>query len=168
MITRGDIDGLARGIALGAGLGRLPVAPGSWASLASLPLGWGAHSLGGFPGLAGLTILLFLSGLWAVRRTAGDGDPPEIVIDEIAGQLLALWPVSLALVTTGAEVLELWPGWVTAFVLFRLFDILKPWPVALAHRRHGPLWVMLDDLIAGALAATVLFAAGFLVHGFGN
>ena len=85
MITRGDIDGLARGIALGAGLGRLPVAPGSWASLASLPLGWGAHSLGGFPGLAGLTILLFLSGLWAVRRTAGDGDPPEIVIDEIAG-----------------------------------------------------------------------------------
>lgn len=167
MIAPSGIDTVARAIARGFGLGLLPVAPGTWAALATLPLAWAAHELGGFPGVAGVTLLLAVLGLWAVHRSADEAraDAPEIVVDEIAGQLLALWPVSAALTATDAHALALWPGWLAAFVLFRLFDILKPWPVSLADRRSGARWVMLDDLIAGLLAACATMLAAVLFHG---
>lgn len=166
MITQTGIDTAARVIARGFGLGLLPVAPGTWASLATLPLAWAVHGLGGFPAFAGATLLFAILGLWAVHRSTGEAgaDAPETVVDEIAGQMLALWPVSAALTASGAHALDLWPGWLTAFVLFRLFDILKPWPVRLADRRSGARWVMLDDLLAGLLAACATMLLAVLFH----
>jgi phosphatidylglycerophosphatase A len=157
---------LTRAIATLFGLGYLRPGPGTWASAAALPLLWALHVLGGFPAVAVATLAVTALGWWAVaRETAGaaEKDPGEIVVDELAGQWLALWPVSAGAMMSGAPVLALWPGWIAGFVLFRLFDILKPGPVGWADRRRGVAGVMLDDLIAGALAAagTVLLAALF-------
>ena len=94
-----------------------------------------------------------------------DHDPSEIVIDEVAGQWIALLPIAFGAANAGVGVTALWPGWVAAFVLFRLFDIWKPGPVGWADRRHGPLGVMLDDVIAGVLAAIVTIVLAGIAHG---
>jgi phosphatidylglycerophosphatase A len=107
-------------------------------------------------GLALGTLAITVIGWWAVERElagSADKDPSEIVIDEVAGQFIALWPVSLGAAFAGVGVLDLWPGIVTAFLAFRLFDIWKPGPVGWADRQEGALGVMADDLIAGWLAA---------------
>lgn len=98
-------------------------------------------------------------------RGSADKDPSWIVIDEVAGQFVALLPVSLGAAAAGAPVLALWPGWLAAFLAFRLFDIWKPGPVGWADRQGGALGVMLDDLIAGALAAIAVAAGAGLAHG---
>ena len=101
--------------------------------------------------IAATTVLVAGLGLWAAGRlVTGDEDPAEIVIDEVAGMLLALWPLSLGLTLADAPAhLWPWPGWVGGFLLFRLLDILKPPPVSWAERIGGGLGVMLDDLVAG-------------------
>lgn len=150
------------------GAGLLRPAPGTWGSLAALPVAWGLHEIGGFALLAVATVAAFFAGWWAtIAETRGlsDPDPSEIVIDEVAGQWLALWPVSLGAAMQGVPVLALWPGWVVAFLAFRAFDIWKPGPVGLADRMHTPLGVMLDDIIAGALAAMVVAVAAVVAHG---
>ncbi|RMD47102.1 MAG: phosphatidylglycerophosphatase A [Alphaproteobacteria bacterium] len=161
---------LAQVIATFGGVGLLPLAPGTWGSAAALPLGWLAHGLGGFALVALVTVVAFAAGWWAtaeVTRGRAEQDPGEIVIDEVAGQLVALWPLSLGLTVMGAPAwLFPWPGWVGGFVMFRLFDILKPGPVRRADRMHTPLGVMLDDLVAGALAAVVVTAAAAVAHGW--
>jgi phosphatidylglycerophosphatase A len=151
---------------LGAGL--LRPAPGTWGSLAALPGAWALHQIGGFWALALGTALVFLLGWWATaQETRGLADPDlsEIVIDEVAGMWLALWPVSFGAMMMGAQVTALWPGWVVAFLAFRGFDIWKPGPVGLADQMHTPLGVMLDDIIAGALAAMVVAVAAVFAHG---
>ncbi|NNK79032.1 MAG: phosphatidylglycerophosphatase A, partial [Litoreibacter sp.] len=85
--------------------------------------------------------------------------------DEVAGQWIALLPVSVGAMHSGAGFWALWPGVLTAFVMFRLFDIWKPGPVGWADRKTGPVGVMLDDLIAGLLAAIVVMAAAAFSHG---
>lgn len=149
-------------------VGHLRPAPGTWGSLAALPLAFGLHLLGGVL-LLGLGILLaFLAGWWAtdkMTRGQADHDPSEIVIDEVAGQWLALFPLSLAATTRNMDILVMWPGWVSAFVLFRLFDIWKPGPVGWADRRGDALGVMLDDIIAGLFAAVGTLALAALAHG---
>jgi len=157
---------LARLIATFFGAGLLRPAPGTWGSLAALPAAWGLHVLGGPVLLIAATAAVTWLGWWAtVQETAGksDPDPGEIVIDEVAGMWVALWPVSLGAAWAGVAVTALWPGIVAAFVLFRAFDILKPGPVGAADRRGDAGGVMLDDLWAGALAATgvVVLAAVF-------
>lgn len=151
-------------------VGLLPGAPGTWGSLAALPLGYLLHRLGGFPLLALASALLFLIGYWAVaRETAqgGDPDPAEIVVDEVVGQWVALFPLSAGLWMMGAPLsLFPWPGWVGAFVMFRLFDIWKPWPISWADRQPGAMGVMLDDVVAGIMAAVVVSAAAALSHGY--
>ena len=150
------------------GVGLLRPAPGTWGSLAALPAAWVLHQIGGFALLALATVLVFLIGWWAtVQETRGmaDPDPSEIVIDEVAGMWLALWPVSLGAMIQGVPITALWPGWVVAFLAFRGFDIWKPGPVGLADRMHTPLGVMLDDIIAGALAAMVVAVAAVVAHG---
>ena len=87
-------------------------------------------------------------------------------MDEVAGQWVALLPVIIGAAHVGVPVLSLWPGWIVAFFGFRLFDILKPGPVGWADRRDDPLGVMLDDVIAGLLAAVVVALAGILYHVF--
>ena len=133
-----------------AGIGRLRPAPGTWGSALVLPLAWSSPAL-----CLAAAILFSALGVWAISRLPEARDDPSwVVIDEGAGQSLAL-----------AALPGFWtPGWtapiwvVGAFVLFRFFDIVKPWPVSWADRRAGAVWVMVDDLVAGALAAACLLA----------
>ena len=152
-----------------AGVGHLRPASGTWGSLAALPLLWAVHQIGSFPLVVLATLVVFFAGWWATRAiTAGrdNHDPSEIVIDEVAGQWVALFPVPYGAMFAGVPITALWPGWVVGFLAFRLFDILKPGPVGWADRRDDPLGVMLDDVIAGALAALVVAISGALYHVF--
>lgn len=158
----------ARFLATFLGAGLLRPAPGTWGTLAALPVAWLLHAAGGFPLLAAATVAVSLAGWWAVGiETAGaaDPDPSEIVIDEVAGMWLALWPVSLGASMQGVGVTALWPGWIVAFVAFRVFDIWKPGPVGWAEGRPGATGVMLDDLIAGLFAAVTVIVAAAIGHG---
>ncbi|MEM7613439.1 MAG: phosphatidylglycerophosphatase A [Pseudomonadota bacterium] len=149
-------------------VGLIPVAPGTFGSLAALPVGYLLHGIGGFPLLLIATVALFPLGVWATARftAGGDPDPSEVVVDEVVGQWIALWPLSAGLWFAGADPwLFPWPGWVGAFVLFRLFDIWKPGPVGWADRKHSPIGVMLDDVIAGAMAAVLVTLAAAVSHG---
>jgi len=87
------------------------------------------------------------------------------VIDEVVGQWIAFLPVSIGAAHVGAPLTALWPGWVTAFLLFRLFDILKPGWVGRADRRGDALGVMLDDVIAGVFAALGVVVLAAISHG---
>ena len=150
------------------GVGHLRPAPGTWGSLAAIPLAWLLVLAGGWIGLAVAIPTLFVAGYWATtRETAGkdDHDPSEIVVDEVVGQWIALLPVAIGASLTGAGFWSLWPGILTAFVAFRLFDITKPGPVGWADRRNDALGVMLDDIIAGWLAAMVVAVAAVIGHG---
>ncbi|MEW9920792.1 phosphatidylglycerophosphatase A [Marimonas sp. MJW-29] len=158
----------ARLIGTVLGVGYLRPAPGTWGSLVALPWGWLLHVLGGLPLLAAGTVAAFVLGWWATARmTAGtdDHDPSEIVVDELVGQWIALLPLSYAAWSMGISILAMWPGWIAAFLLFRLFDILKPGPAGWADRRGDPLGVMLDDVIAGIFAAFGVLALAALYHG---
>lgn len=151
------------------GIGFSPIAPGTVASAVTIPIVWLLHWAGGFGLLFIATCLVTLLGYYAsaayTAQLGADADPGEVVIDEVAGQMIALWPMSLGMVMAGsAPHIFPYPGWIAAFVLFRIFDILKPWPVSWADRKHGPLGIMLDDLIAGFLAAIGGVALAILAH----
>jgi phosphatidylglycerophosphatase A len=157
----------ARMIATVGGVGKLPQAPGTFASLVALPMAWGLHAVGGFPLLAGATLGVFGMGLNAVTLMPGArDDPPEVVVDEVVGQWIALWPLSLGLWWQGmpGDVFP-WPGWVLGFLAFRFFDIVKPPPIKRIERIGGAWGVMLDDVVAGLLAAVVGSAAAIVAHG---
>jgi phosphatidylglycerophosphatase A len=100
-----------------------------------------------------------------MTRGHANHDPSEIVIDEVAGQWLAIWAISYPAWSHDIAISALWPGWVAAFALFRLFDIWKPGPVGWADRKTGPMGVMLDDVIAGILAALGVAALAGFSHG---
>ncbi len=159
---------MSRAIATFFYVGLLKPAPGTWGSAAAIPVAYGLHGLGGFPLLAVATLAVFALGWWATveaTRGADDHDPSEIVIDEVVGQWIALWPVSLGLWMAGVDPWTFpWPGWVTAFVFFRLFDIWKPGPVGWADKRHDAFGVMMDDVIAGVMAACVVAGAAAIAH----
>lgn len=125
------------------GVGRLPLAPGTWGSLAVLPLG-ALLATRGWPVFLLVWLALTGLGLLAAGEAAsalGRRDHPAIVIDEAAGQLLALAGLPVA-----------WHTLALGFVLFRVLDILKPWPLRLLERLPGSWGIMADDLAAGALA----------------
>jgi len=149
-------------------IGHLRPAPGTWGSLAALPCAWALHSAGG-PLLLGLGVIVaFTLGTWATAletRGKEDHGPSEIVIDEVAGQWLAFLPVSIGAAHAGVALTALWPGWVTAFLAFRLFDIWKPGPIGWADRRGDALGVMLDDILAGLAAALCVMAGAAISHG---
>ena len=150
------------------GVGYIRPAPGTWGSLVALPWGWLLHVIGGFPLLVAGVVIAFAAGWWATAQmTAGstDHDPSEIVIDEVAGQWIALLPLSYAAWSMGLNILVMWPGWIAAFALFRLFDIWKPLLVGWADRRGDALGVMLDDVIAGLFALLGVIAMAGLYHG---
>jgi phosphatidylglycerophosphatase A len=132
------------------GAGLMPVASGTWGSAAALPFAYGFLVVGG-PWLLGAAALVaFAVGVWAAGvycRHAGVGDPGAIVIDEVAGQWLTLTVAPPKLVP-----------FVLGFFLFRVFDVLKPWPANWADRAvKGGLGVMLDDVFAALYAAIVLW-----------
>ncbi len=137
-------------------VGLAPMAPGTFGSLAALPVGLFIGAIFGPFGLVLATLIVFLTGWWATGvETLGqtDHDPSEIVIDEVAGQFLALLPMTLGALVSGSQAITV----VCAFILFRLFDILKPFPVSWADKMDTPLGVMLDDILAGILAAVCLW-----------
>lgn len=151
------------------GIGRLRPAPGTWGSAAALAIGYGMHRLGHFPLVLAGTAAAILLGFWSVARfTAGlaDKDRSEIVIDEVAGQLIALCATSGGFWFAGLprDVVP-WPGLVMPFLFFRLFDIWKPWLVGRADRRSDAAGVMLDDIWAGLFAAAASIAAAGIYHG---
>ncbi|MEM9762647.1 MAG: phosphatidylglycerophosphatase A [Pseudomonadota bacterium] len=154
------------------GIGQLPGAQGTYASLATLPFAWALHWLGGFWLFLPVTLALVALAWWATRETLAsrglaDGDPQDIVIDEVAGQLIALWPLSLGLTLTGAAAhVWPWPGVVAAFLLFRFFDIWKPGPIGWAERLPGATGIMADDCIAGLAAAMLATIAAGVAHGW--
>lgn len=148
-------------------VGLLRPAPGTWGSLAALPAAWVVIQWAGYLGLIVATLLVFLAGLWATMeqtRDSDDHDPSEIVIDEVAGQWIALVPVAYGAQMMSLPTLNLWPGWIAAFVFFRFFDIRKPWLVGLADRRNDAFGVMLDDVIAGVYAAIAVVMLAVAYH----
>lgn len=133
------------------GAGLLPIAPGTWASLAALPLAALLAWLGG-PWLVLIAAgLVFLVGIWAAgpyMAALGVHDPTAVVIDEIAGQWLTLAFAPLDPL-----------AYLAGFFLFRVFDVLKPWPINVIDREIGGAFgVMADDVLAGVYAAVVLWA----------
>lgn len=140
------------------GVGRLPVAPGTWGSLAALPCAWALYRLGGSVALIAATVVVFCIGLWAADAyiaASENPDPAPVVIDEVAGQWLTLLvvPADLILYALG-------------FVLFRLFDILKPWPISWADRNiKGGFGIMFDDILAGVYAGIILLGINYWFGG---
>lgn len=151
--------------AFGAGL--LRPAPGTWGSLAAFPLAWLLWRINPVVFLAAIPVV-YLLGLWSTQRYIEgrtNHDPSEVVIDEVIGQWIALLPVALGALARDISPLALWPGLVSAFVFFRLFDIWKPGPVGWADRQPGAKGVMLDDAVAGLLAALSVGLLAALAHG---
>ncbi|MGI6656813.1 MAG: phosphatidylglycerophosphatase A [Desulfobulbus sp.] len=135
-------------IATGAGSGHLPVAPGTWGSLVGVLLWLGLGHLEA-PVYGAVVAGLFVAGVWsagAAEKILDRADPGVVVIDEIVGQLIAL-----ALAPQNPVVA------LAGFLLFRLFDIVKPFPVGWVDTHlHGGLGIMLDDVVAGIYALLVL------------
>ena len=144
------------------GSGYLRPAPGTWGSLAAVPAAWVIHLIGGGVFLSFCIGAAFVLGLKSTKMEIAEGDdhdPSWIVIDEVVGQWIALLPVAYSASINGVSVLALWPGIIAAFLLFRLFDILKPWPIKQLDRQvTGGVGIMLDDIVAGAFACLLLHA----------
>ncbi len=148
-------------------VGHLVPAPGTWGSLAALPAALVLYWLGGPWLVAAAAGVVFVLGWWATaEETRGslDQDPSEVVVDEVVGQWIALLPVFFGALWADVAVLALYPGWIAAFVLFRLFDIWKPGPIGWADQRGDALGVMLDDVVAGVFAAIGVAALAALAH----
>ena len=152
------------------GVGLLRPAPGTWGSLAAVGLAVLAYEAGLALLVPVAALIATVVGFWAVPpylRATGGEDPSEVVIDEVAGQLLALSFTVMPLWRHGVEdfLFGAWPGWLAPFLLFRLFDIWKPWLVGRADRMGGTRGVMLDDLWAGLFAGLCSVALAGLWHG---
>lgn len=150
-------------------VGLLRPAPGTWGSAAAVAVGLVLHGIGSFPLLLVATIAAIGWGFWAceveLRDRPGD-DPSEIVIDEVAGQWIALLAPSFGFWMMGLDTWNFpYPGWLGAFLFFRLFDIWKPWLIGRADARHDALGVMLDDLWAGLFAGIATMIAAGIAHG---
>jgi phosphatidylglycerophosphatase A len=133
--------------AFGFGLGLIPFAPGTWGSLPGIALWWFTPK--DIYSQCTIAALCFVAGIWfcgVSARRIGVHDHGGIVWDEIVGMYVTLMVIP-------AE-----PVWVLgAFVLFRIADIWKPWPIRdLDHRLHGGLGIMLDDIVAALYAAIIL------------
>lgn len=142
-------------IATGLGSGLAPIAPGTFGTLAALPLCW---ALGFYLPLWGYllaTLMLFGIGWWAaawVVRTYKIQDPGVIVIDEWAGMAITWLPVAY-----WPHAQNFWLALVAAFLSFRATDIAKPWPASWADSQlHGGFGVMLDDVFAGVWSAVLM------------
>ena len=134
------------------GVGRLRPAPGSWGSLATALLWWllGSHlpPSARIPVILLLIVLVVAVGIPAATleaRGCGRKDPPHVVIDEVAGQLVTLIACPIV-----------WQGLLAGFILFRVFDIVKPPPVRSLERLPEGTGIVVDDLGAGVYALIVL------------
>jgi phosphatidylglycerophosphatase A len=135
-------------LAFGFGLGLAPKAPGTVGTLLGVVFAWLVLDLSLAVQIA-IGVAMFVAGIWICGNSArriGQHDPGGIVWDEIAAMYLILLVVPPTIT-----------AWILAFVLFRVFDIVKPWPIRdLDHRMGGGLGIMLDDLVAALYAAILL------------
>ncbi len=148
-------------VATGFGSGLAPIAPGTFGTLAALPVCW---ALGRHLPLWGYflaTLALFFLGWWAaswVVRSFKIQDPGAIVIDEWVGMALTWLPVAY---WPGEQ--HLWYALAAAFLSFRATDILKPWPASWADSKlHGGFGAMLDDVFAGCWSGAIMCALLYL------
>ncbi len=144
------------------GIGRLPSAPGTWASLAAIVIAVPVMWFTGWMGMAVLALVTTVFGIWISDHYAartGIEDPKECVIDEFAGQWITCAIAGMAAMP-GSPPLS-WVGFLLAFLLFRLFDIAKPWPINRAEHLRGGLGIMADDVVAGAIAGFVVFLVNY-------
>ena len=137
------------------GVGLLKPAPGTWGSFAALIAGYMLIDAGASAAmlLAAVALITVVSmrAIDDIEAKSGIHDAPEIVIDEVAGQWIALLP----LLYFPSSYL----AYGIAFVLFRIFDIIKPWPIGPLDRKvSGGFGVMIDDIVAGCFAALILYA----------
>ena len=148
------LDYLALAIAT-CGVGYLPLMPGTFGSLVGVAVFLALTKAGRISLL--LAILAFtFAGIWAGTRTeklSQRKDPGKIVVDEVAGQLIALFPLVFAAWSIKTVIVS--------FILFRFFDIVKPYPANRLQDLEGGMGVMCDDLVAGAYAAIIV--SGVLV-----
>ena len=149
-------------------IGFAPYAPGTFGSLAGIILGLLIQSFFGFFGLLATITLLFLLGWKAtknyVSQNSENHDPQEIVVDEVVGQLVSYLPISFHIYFFKSEgFISTFYDWMIAFLLFRFFDIFKPWPVNWADKMNSALGVMLDDLTAGLYCA-IVFSSLLLIY----
>lgn len=147
---------LAWWVATWFGSGASPKAPGTVGTLAALPFAWIIHTQLGAAALMASAVLLFFIGIWASNRymadQGGDHDPGAIVVDEVAG----IW-LLLSFIFPGVL------SYALGFILFRLFDILKPWPISYFDRTvHGGFGVMLDDILAAFYPLVLVVALLFI------
>jgi phosphatidylglycerophosphatase A len=142
-------------------LGYVPVAPGTFGSAAGLAV-FAAVRWSGSPALElAVIVLLFTVGVWsasAAEKHFGGVDPAPVILDEVVGMLITL--AFIPVTVTGA---------IVGFLLFRLFDVVKPWPANRLEGLHGGLGVMADDAMAGVYGnvamrlLVVVLPAGWLV-----
>ena len=148
MAPRFDWRRLHHWVAYGLGAGLIARVPGTAGTLVGVPL---YLLLARLPLLEYLAVVVVLGvlGVWACGKTAaelGDEDPRSVVWDEILGYLIAMTAAPAG-----------WRWVVAGFLLFRFFDILKPWPIRSVERRlKGGLGIVLDDVLAGVMALIVL------------
>lgn len=146
-----------RTIATVGGLGFIPVAPGTIGSAVGLGIIW-ILSASPVYQVVGILVVVALT-LWSAGPTAkamGDSDPHSIIIDEVAGMMVAAAFLPVSASVYGA-----------AFLLFRFFDVVKPTPIYQLQRLPGSWGILLDDLLAGVFSNGVvcwLFRSGYLPH----
>ncbi|WP_367111811.1 phosphatidylglycerophosphatase A [uncultured Psychrobacter sp.] len=157
------LDGIVYWLGIGLGSGLPRRAPGTWGTVGGIIVAIPLMSLGSVPFLI-ITLLSCIVGIWICGRTSElmqVHDDPHIVWDEWAGIWITLLPFSYM----GVTVANFWQdisqslsiiALVIAFILFRFFDIIKPPPIGWADKKvAGGLGIMLDDIIAGFMAAAV-------------
>jgi len=149
------VNRVAVAIATWFGCGYFPWGPGTAGSVAAIAMAVLLHVYLGSGRITFLilTLVLLWPAIWAATRTARlvqKEDPGLVVVDEVLGQWVTL---------LGAAVLE-WKSWIAALLLFRLFDIWKPWPVRNFERLPGGVGIVSDDLAAGIYGALILYIGG--------
>jgi phosphatidylglycerophosphatase A len=126
------------------GVGRLPLAPGTWGTLGAVPLVLIISYFGPIPAVISLAVIILLAVLTSdiSQKLLGKDDPPEVVIDEVAGYFVAVFLLPFS-----------WRSFILGFLLFRIFDILKPFPIRTIHKKvKGGIGICLDDIVAGVYA----------------
>lgn len=143
-------------LALGFGSGLAPKMPGTFGTVAALPLVVLLSHYGSFSGYLIVTIVVSIVGIWICGKAAQDmgvHDDSSIVWDEVAGMLITMLAVPLS-----------WQTVLAGFVLFRFFDILKPWPISYLDKHvHGGFGIMVDDVLAGLFAMGILHIGLYFV-----
>lgn len=126
------------------GVGRLPLAPGTWGTLGAVPLVLIISYFGPVPAVISLAVIIPLA-VWTSgtsRKLLKKDDPPEVVIDEVAGYFVTVFLLPFS-----------WWSFILGFLLFRFFDILKPFPIGMIDKKvRGGIGICLDDIVAGVYA----------------